>query len=80
MYTQCPIKLVRAMAGWLLAEFLPNAVDHKRAHTQSKTREHVAKVEAMRKDGVLAPSLTLRPGVTVELSHSERVCSAKIVI
>lgn len=65
-----------AMAGRLLAELLPNAVDHKRTHTQSKAWEHVAEVESMRKDGVLAPGLALSPRITVELRHNGSLISS----
>ena len=68
------------MAGRLLAELLPSAVNHKRAHTQSDAWEHMAEVEAMRENRVLAPSLALSPGVTVELRHNGCACSVEIVI
>ena len=39
------------------------------AQSETKAGEDVARKEAVREDGVLAPCLALGPGVTVELRH-----------
>ena len=63
------MSLMRTVRGWLLSVLLPHAVGYKRRHTEAEAREHVAVVVAVREDRVLAPSLTLSPGVTGKLRH-----------
>lgn len=48
---------------------LPEQVRHKGRRAEAKAGEHVARVEAHREQGVLAPSLALRPRVTEKFRH-----------
>lgn len=60
---------VVAMCRLGLAELLPRQVGNKSRHTQREAGEHVPDIVALREDGVLAPSLALRPGVAVNVRH-----------
>lgn len=52
-----------------VCESVDGKVNRESAQPKTEAREEVSEHEPGRKDWVLAPSLTLRPGVSVELRH-----------